>query len=140
MALPDLAALDKHARVPFPPGYPANWRRFWSPVDDVHGVLLDLVRSAQTSLVIAMYGLDDDELADAIHTKLVAEHIAVQLTLDSTQAAGKHEAALLAHEDFPASSIAIGRSEKSAIMHLKLLIIDGIDVVGGSTNQSQAGE
>jgi phosphatidylserine/phosphatidylglycerophosphate/cardiolipin synthase-like enzyme len=140
MALPDLSYLDQHAAVPFPPQYPPTWRRLWSPVDDVHGALLALIRSATTSLVLAMYGLDDDELADAVREKLVDEHVSVQLTLDSSQAGGRHERALLAREDYPASSIVVGRSEHGAIMHLKLLIVDGLDTVGGSTNWSASGE
>lgn len=140
MALSSLAELDQYARTPFPVGYPAWYRTLWSPVDQVHAALLHLVRSASSSLVVAMYGLDDDELADAIHAKLVDENVHVQLTLDSTQAAGKHERELLAREDFPASSVAVGQSELHAIMHLKVLIIDGQNLVSGSTNWSASGE
>lgn len=138
--LADLSALDEYASAPFPPGYPTDRRTFYSPVDDVHGALKYVLTSATRSIVVALYGFDDDELAAILKEKLAAEGVYVQLTLDSSQAAGVHEKLLLGQQDYPISSVAIGRSEKGAIMHLKEGVVDGTILFTGSTNWSTAGE
>ncbi len=140
MTLTDLAELYQYKAVPFAPGYPQTALTFYSPVDQVHQVLVSLVKSASKSLVIAMYGYDDDELAAAVHAQLDSPSVFVQLSFDSSQAGGVHEKALLAKSDYPANSVAYGRSERGAIMHMKLALIDGLDVVTGSTNWSTGGE
>jgi phosphatidylserine/phosphatidylglycerophosphate/cardiolipin synthase-like enzyme len=142
VALETLETLDKFKVTPFVPGYPENARTFFSPVDDIHAALEALLKSATKSLVIAMYGYDDPELNKAIQDKLTTEHIYVQMSLDSSQAAGVAEKPILAtwKSDLTGNSIAIGRSEKGAIQHMKLVIVDGLDVITGSTNWSGGGE
>ena len=141
MALESLSALAEFAARPFPAGYPVDEHlTLYSPDDNVHGALACFVESARQSLVISMYGFDDDALATAILRKLQDEHVYVLLVLDSTQAAGKHEAALLKTMNYDSNTVVIGRSELNAIMHLKTGTIDGLDSFGGSTNWSGSGE
>ena len=142
MALTSLSELDQYKAAPFPPGYPDDTRTFYSPVDRVHEALQALLTSATKSIVVAMYGYDDKQLNTVLASKLRDENIYVQMSLDSTQAAGKAEGELLASwlNDKTGNNIAIGHSEKSAIMHLKMVIIDGVDAVTGSTNWSEGGE
>lgn len=124
-------------------GYPPDQRSFFSPRDDLHGMLVSLLASAQNSLVLNMYGYDDDQLDAIIRQKLAVEQVYVQMSLDKSQAHGKHESAILkewSHETF-GNSIAIGTSSvKHAISHLKVLIVDGVYTVTGSTNWSISGE
>jgi phosphatidylserine/phosphatidylglycerophosphate/cardiolipin synthase-like enzyme len=114
----------------------------YSPIDDVHGALVEILKGAQHSVVVAVYGFDDDELAEILRVHLATPNVYVQITLDKSQAGGVHERELLAkfrHEDV-GNSIAIGTSEKSAIMHRKMAIVDGVWLIGGSTNWSDSGE
>lgn len=142
MALSELGLLDKFKAAPFVKTYPEHVRTFYSPVDNVPGALLELVSSATSSLVVGMYGYDSDELDGVIQTKLSSGDIYVQMSLDKSQAGGVHERELLAkyQNHGIGNSIAIGHSERGAIMHLKMVIIDGLDVITGSTNWSISGE
>jgi len=142
VALANLGVLDQYKAVPFPDQYLEATRTFYSPVDKVHDALVALIASANVSLVVAMFGYDDDELDAAIRAKLESEHIYVQMSLDKSQAGGVHEREILAkwNADGVGNSIAIGNSERGRIMHLKMVIIDGLDVITGSTNWSDSGE
>lgn len=122
--------------------YPAIMRTFYSPIDDVHGALKAVIGSCRKSLVVAMYGYDDDELADLIAHILDNDAIHCQVTLDKSQAGGVHERDLLAKykAEMGSNSVAIGTSEKSAIMHRKMAVVDGIWRISGSTNWSTSGE
>jgi phosphatidylserine/phosphatidylglycerophosphate/cardiolipin synthase-like enzyme len=124
-------------------GYPDEQRSFFSPRDSVHPLLASLLASAQHSLVLNMYGYDDDQLDELIREKAASDHVYVQMSLDKSQAGGVHEKDLLEKwsNDKFGNSIAIGTSEvHHAISHLKVLIVDGVYTVTGSTNWSISGE
>jgi phosphatidylserine/phosphatidylglycerophosphate/cardiolipin synthase-like enzyme len=140
LSTPGFAQLERFITGGLAPGAPPDTFTFYSPVDQVHEALVETVAAASQSIHLAMYGFDDDELATIIRNKIDEPNIFVQLSLDKSQAGGKHEKAILATADFPDTSIAIGHSEKSAIMHLKEVVIDGVDRISGSTNWSEGGE
>ena len=124
-------------------GYPDDQRTFFAPRDNVHGLLVTLLDNAQHSIVVNMFGYDDDELNKIIQGKLADEKIYVQMSLDRSQASGVHEKQILASWNNNAfgNSIAIGTSSvHNAISHLKIVIVDGVYTVKGSTNWSLSGE
>jgi phosphatidylserine/phosphatidylglycerophosphate/cardiolipin synthase-like enzyme len=124
------------------PTYPANLRTFYSPHDNVHAALKAVIGSTTKSLVIAMYGYDDDELAQMVADIIDNEAIYTQITLDKSQAGGVHERTLLEKfkHEMDSNSVAIGTSEHGAIMHRKMVIVDGLWRISGSTNWSTSGE
>lgn len=135
--------LSRYKASPFLPGYPDDFKTFFSPGDPgVHELIVDLIKVAQNSIVLNMFGYDDDDADEAIRGKLDDPHIYVQMSLDRSQAGGVHERALLAKWDKgkAGNSIAIGTSVHHAISHLKVLIVDGLYVISGSTNWSLSGE
>jgi hypothetical protein len=131
----------------FPHGYSSDSLTFYSPRDPgVHQVLLWTLLQAKTSVAINMYGFDDPHIVSLLRYHAHAENpkMTVSLSLDSSQAGGAAEKALLEklRNDIAGNSIAtaIGRSEKGAISHDKLMVIDGLYLVTGSTNWSFGGE
>ena len=137
----DLAQFKAEKR--FLDGYPDDQRTFFAPRDNVHGLLVALLGSAQHSIVVNMFGYDDDELNKIIQAKLADANVYVQMSLDRSQSSGAHEKQILASWNNNAfgNSIAIGTSSvHNAISHLKIVIVDGVYTVKGSTNWSLSGE
>lgn len=134
--------LDQYSKSGAPSSTLPAVRSFYSPIDDVHGVLKAVIGAAQHSIVVSMFGYDDDELAALLDSALKNPAMFVQITLDSSQASGVHEKAILEkyQHEMVGNSVAIGRSEKGAIVHRKMVIVDGTWWIGGSTNWSTSGE
>ena len=118
---------------------------FFAGRDDVHGILLYLLKAETFGLKLNMFGYDDDELNDAILALLRNPNVAVQGTLDKSQAAGAHERKILAADEAndPAfyNSFVVTESATSQISHTKggVLLGQGIGFEG-STNWSASGE
>lgn len=127
----------------FPHGYSHEYLTFYAPRDTgVHMVLLWTLLQAKSSVAINMYGFDDPHMVALLQHHAQNPNIVITLSLDSTEASTKTEAALLKllKNDLDGNSIAIGRSEKSDISHNKLMVIDGLFLITGSTNWSFGGE
>lgn len=137
-----ISDFDHFKLTPVDAAYPANFRTFYSPYDHVHEMLAYALKNVRQSLVISMFGYDDDELAELVDNHLKNPLIYVQITLDKSQAGGVHEKALLEKykNEMEGNSVAIGTSEHGAIIHRKMVVIDGIWRITGSTNWSLSGE
>lgn len=134
----------------FPHGYSRDYLTFYAPRDPgVHQVLLWALLQAKSSVAINMYGFDDPHIAALLRHYARNSKMMVTLTLDSSEAKTGSEPELLEmlKNDLDGNSIAvgeshiaIGRSEKSAISHDKLMVVDGLYLITGSTNWSFSGE
>lgn len=126
----------------FMDGYPDDQRTFFSPQDDVHGLLVALLDSAEHSIVVSMSGYDD-ELNKVVQDKLADEKVYVQVSVDLSQASGAEVKQMLARwgNDALGNSIAIGASSvHNAVAHLNIVIVDGVYMVKASANWSLSDE
>lgn len=135
--------LSQYKASPFPPDYPTNVKHVFAPVDQVHEAFLALLQCSDlSSLHASMYGWDDQQISDLFEHALLDENVPVTLCLDSSQAAGVHEKAIISA--YPGSEmgnqVVIGRSSKGAINHDKLIVINRVLTICGSTNLSDGGE
>ena len=122
-----------------------DFHLFYVGRDDVHDILKYVLSRVSVSLYLNMFGYDDDELNDIIMTKVMDPHVTVLITLDQSQAGGKHEQALIAADKAKDlaqfnSHYVIGQSGTHQISHTKGFIADGRVGGEGSTNWSASGE
>lgn len=113
--------------------------------DNVHALLKYVLQRVTTSLYLNQFGYDDDELNDIVMQKVLDPHITVLITLDKSQAGGKHEKLLLDADrkhNLKAfgSHFVIGQSATHQISHTKGFVADGRIGAEGSTNWSSSGE
>jgi hypothetical protein len=127
----------------FPHGYSRDYLTFYAPRDQgVHQVLLWALLQAKSSVAINMYGFADGHMVSLLRHYAHDPKMIVTLSLDSSEAGSGSEPELLEKlkNDLGGNSIAIGRSEKGAISHDKLMVVDGLYLITGSTNWSFGGE
>jgi len=122
-----------------------DFHLFYVGRDNVHEILKYVLSRVRVSLYLNMFGYDDDELNDIIMQKILDPSVTVLITLDKSQASGKHEKALLDQdrkgELIPFNThVAIGESETHQISHTKGFVADGIVGGEGSVNWSVSGE
>lgn len=122
-----------------------NFHLFYVGRDNVHEILKHVISRVTKSLILNMFGFDDEDLNDIIMEKVLDPSITVLITLDKSQAGGVHEKKILASnlaknpEAFN-SHFVIGQSATHQISHTKGFVADGKVAGEGSTNWSSSGE
>src|SRR3984893_14802113 len=131
-----------------------DFHLFYVGRDDVHGILKHVLSRVSVSLYLNMFGFADDELNDILMKIAVDKTITMLVTLDKSQAGGKHEKALLDADRqhnlalFNTSFVTkthvqefvIGQSATHQISHTKGFVADGRVAGEGSTNWSASAE
>ncbi len=118
---------------------------FYVGRDDVHEILKYVLSRVTISLYMNMFGFDDSELNNIVMEKALSPGVMMMITLDSSQAAGVHEKALIeADQKYNLAAFnthfAIGQSSTHQISHTKGFVADGRVAAEGSTNWSSSGE
>jgi hypothetical protein len=126
------------------PGYGDQYL-FFAGRDDLHKILTALIAAETMGFSFNMYSYDDSPINAAIMTLLEDPNVAVEATLDRSQAGGKTERGILAADvaadpDFY-NSVIVTESATHQISHTKggVLVGQGL-FFEGSTNWSGSGE
>ncbi len=131
-----------------------DFHLFYVGRDDVHDILKHVLSRVSVSLYLNMFGFDDEELNDILMKIALDNSITMLVTLDKSQAGGRHEKRLLDADrehnlalfnthvvtQLHLHEIVIGQSATHQISHTKGFVADGRVAGEGSTNWSDAGE
>jgi hypothetical protein len=144
-ALEDLAEFTLERR--YSDNASRDFHLFYVGRDNVHEILKYVLSRARVSLYLNMFGYDDDELNQILMQKVMDPNVTMLVTLDRSQAGGKHEKALLdADREAPDGLAAfnthfvIGQSATHQISHTKGFVADSKVGAEGSVNWSASGE
>ena len=122
-----------------------DFHLFYVGRDYVHNILKHVLSRVSISLYLNMFGYDDDELNDILMKLAKGPTVTMLVTLDKSQASGKHEKALLDADKtqnltaFNTHGV-LGQSETHQISHTKGFVADGKVAGEGSTKWSALGE
>jgi hypothetical protein len=142
----DLLQLQQYTQEKsYSPTASKDFHLFFVGRDDVHDILKYVLSRVRVSLYLNMFGYDDDELNDILMAKALDPSVTMLITLDKSQAGGKHEKALL---DADRKNVlakfntyfAIGQSSTHQISHTKGFVADSKVGGEGSVNWSSSGE
>ena len=97
---------------------------------EIKPAVLELIQSAHQSLDIQMYTFTDQDVIRAIQTAR-DRGVAVRIFLDASQPSNKKNVPQLIHRRI---EVKWSPLERPALMHRKLLIVDGREVLLGSCN------
>ena len=131
-----------------------DFHLFYVGRDNVHDILKHVLSRVSISLYLNMFGFDDDELNDILMKIVHDATITMLVTLDKSQAGGKHEKVLLDADrkqnlalfnthfvtKTHVQEFTIGQSATHQISHTKGFVADGRVAGEGSTNWSASGE
>ena len=129
----------------YSPNASKDFHLFYVGRDDVHDILKYVLSRASVSIYLNMFGYDDDELNDILMKQALDPRVTMLITLDKSQAGGKHEKALIDADilKYPEqfnTYVVIGQSSTGQISHTKGFVCDGVVGGEGSTNWSTSGE
>jgi hypothetical protein len=122
-----------------------DFHLFYVGRDDVHDLLKYVLSRVSVSLILNMFGYDDDELNDILMTLAEDPNVTTMYTLDRSQAGGVHEKTILSSDvaknpEAYNASFVIGQSATHQISHTKGWVADARVGGEGSTNWSVSGE
>jgi phosphatidylserine/phosphatidylglycerophosphate/cardiolipin synthase-like enzyme len=116
----------------------ARMRVYMSPFHDTLGAYLDVLRSAEKSIHINIFGFHVPAMTDI----LIAKHkagVVVDVILDHSQAEGRAELAEIRKLQLAGVPFLIGTSSRHGqLLHLKATVVDGQRVECGSWNYSES--
>jgi phosphatidylserine/phosphatidylglycerophosphate/cardiolipin synthase-like enzyme len=123
--------------APFIPPYvdPTGKTFFFTPYNDARTALINLINSAQSSILMAIFALTDPLVIAAIQAKI--GKVRVSIVADSSQCQS-NPVMMRAMRAFKAAgaTIWIGTSTNNTIMHCKWIIVDAGQIESGSYNYS----